>query len=87
MLMKLGSSKLVYETRSGGCDNIKNPSKIYEKSKMWFTNRNLSDPFILKFCTEHGSIAAMLCTKFQNDYRINKDVVDSWDFTKFDIWR
>ena len=29
-------------------------------------------PIILKLCTEHGSITAMLCAKFQNDWATEK---------------
>ena len=31
---------------------------------------------MLKLCTEHGGITAMLCAKIQNDSMIEKDVMD-----------
>ena len=34
-----------------------------------------NSPIILKFCTEHGSVTAMLCAKFQNDLTIGINVV------------
>ena len=30
-------------------------------------NTRFNCPIILKFCTEQGSITAMLCVKYQND--------------------
>ena len=41
----------------------------------------LSHPIILQFCTEHGSITAMLCAKLQNDWAMkkNKDKQDFMD--------
>ena len=37
-------------------------------------NSLLSHLIVLKFCTEHGSITAMLCVRFQNDRTIEADV-------------
>ena len=31
-------------------------------------NSLLSHQIVFKFCTEHGSVTAMLCVKFQNDW-------------------
>ena len=36
-----------------------------------------------KFCTEHGSIAAVLCAKFQNDRTILGKAMGERDFTRF----
>ena len=38
-------------------------------------------PLALKFCTEHGSIIAVLCAKFQIDWTIETDVVDERDLS------
>ena len=38
---------------------------------------------ILKFCTEHGSITAVLCANFQNDFTTKMDVMDEQEFTRF----
>ena len=44
-------------------------------------NLFLTCPFILKFCIDHGSDAAMLYEKFQKDPTSKIDVIDEWDFT------
>ena len=38
---------------------------------------------VLKFCTEHGSITAVLCAKFQNDLATKMGIVDERDFARF----
>ena len=43
----------------------------------------LTGPF--EICTEHGSIIAVLCAKFQTDWIIETDVMDQWDFTRFEF--
>ena len=40
---------------------------------------NFSSTIILKFCTGHGSITAMLCAKFQNDWATEKYVMNKED--------
>ena len=37
----------------------------------------------LIFCSEHNSLAAMLCAKFQKDSLIVREAVDKWDFVRF----
>ena len=37
---------------------------------------------MLHFCTEHGSITAMLCAKLQNDLTPEMDVMDEQDFAR-----
>ena len=37
-----------------------------------------SSPILLKFCTEHGSIIAVRCTKFQNNSGIKKSWIKIW---------
>ena len=39
----------------------------------------------LKFCTEHGSITAVLCAKFQIDWTIETGVMDERDFARFEF--
>ena len=41
--------------------------------------------FILKFCTEHGSDTAVLCAKFQNDFKIELDVMDNKIFMRLEF--
>ena len=40
---------------------------------------------VLKFCTEHGSITAVLCAKFQNHWTTEKNAMDRWHFMRFDL--
>ena len=42
---------------------------------------------VLKFCTEHGSITAVLCAKFQNHWTTDKNAMDRWHFMRFDLKR
>ena len=48
-------------------------------------NPFLSCPIISKFCTEHGSDAAMLCAKFWNDFTTEIDVMHKKVFTIFEF--
>ena len=54
---------------SGACHN---PSQTHHKFKcykiIFFHNIHLGCRFILKFCTEYGSITAVPCAKFQNNW-------------------
>ena len=45
-------------------------------------NLLLSHKIVLKSCTEHGSITAVLCTKFQNDWTNDTDVIDERDIAR-----
>ena len=40
---------------------------------------------VLKFCTEHGSDTAVLCTTFQNDWATETDVMVERDFANFEF--
>ena len=40
---------------------------------------------ILKFCTEHGSITAMLWAKFQNVFTTEQWVMSEWCFTRYEF--
>ena len=66
------------------CDNIDQVVKAlynigYIKStsrEIWFgQNLFLDDQVILKFCAEHDSIIAVLCTKMQNEWTTETDVM------------
>ena len=74
-----GTSKLPWFIRSsrGHC-NPQNPSHISLTYSYFFVY-----PIIVKFCTKHGSIAAMLCAKFQNDWIIDTEAADIPDITRF----
>ena len=37
------------------------------------------------FCTEHGSITAVHCAKFQTDWTIETDVMDERDFARIEF--
>ena len=41
--------------------------------------------FVLKFCTEHGGIPAVLSAKFQNDCISETDVMDKRVFSRFEF--
>ena len=40
-------------------------------------------PFVLKFCTEHDSDTALLCTEFQNDWSTETCLTGKRDFMRF----
>ena len=46
-------------------------------------NSFISCQIVLKFCTEHGSVTAMLCTKFQNDLISEMDVMNEQNLPRF----
>ena len=45
----------------------------------------VNNTFISKIYTEHGNITAVLCGKFQNDWKNATDVIDERDFTRFEF--
>ena len=45
----------------------------------------LSGPNHLQICIEHSSDTAMLCAKFQNDWAIEPDVINKWNFARFEV--
>ena len=54
--------------------------------KIVFVYTYFSSKYILLiFCTEHGSITAMLCAKFQKDWLTLTDVTDQWVFSMIPI--
>ena len=60
--------------------NIAYLSRIYLKPKYheisFAHDLFISNPIILKFCTEHGSDTVVLCAKFQSDWTTQMDVMD-----------
>ena len=70
------------------CDNIDNMSEIcLMKSCKISSSYNINySPWILpKFCTEHGSVTAVLCAKFQKDSWIQKEAMDNQDLERFQL--
>ena len=65
--------------QSGALCNIEYASDTNFKLKsleIWFVHAiHISCPIILTFCTEHGSITAVLCENFQNDQAIAKSII------------
>ena len=63
------------------------PSENYFKLKSieisFAYNVILHCQIVLQFCTEHGSMAAVLCGKFLNDLTTGMDVMDGGDFAWF----
>ena len=69
--------------------NEKYPSETHLKLKSrkisFVHNIHLNNPIVLNFCTEHGSITAMLCAKFENIWTTEIDIMDEWDFARFGL--
>ena len=67
--------------------NIGYPSETYLKLKSheisFAHNLFISNPIVLKFCTEHGSDTAMLSAKFQNNWTTDTDVMDEQAFVRW----
>ena len=77
------------ESLPAGCYNIGYPSlQFYLKlksRKMFLVHAiHFSDLIILKFCTEHGSITAMSCAKFQHDRATEKYIMGKHIFVSFE---
>ena len=58
--------------------------KLKSHKNMYIFKVFASNPVILKFCTEHGSLTAMLCAKSQNHWTADIDVINKQDFMRFD---
>ena len=61
----------------------RNPFETQISPDLFFLNILVSCQIVLKSCTEHGSITAVICAKYQNDSTSKKYVVDKRDFEKF----
>ena len=72
-----------------GCCHIAYPSKRHLKLKSckisFPHNLLLSCQIVFKFCTEHGSITAVLCTKFKNNSTNNMGAMREWNFMRFEF--
>ena len=72
-----------------GCCDIEHPSETHIKLRsreISFAHNSLRNcQIVLKYCTEHGSITAVLCAKFQNDLTNEMDVLDERDFARFEF--
>ena len=77
------SGRCIYEILC----NIEYPPEthIQLKSREISLANNLlhNNPVVLKFGTEHGSITAVLCAKFQNDWRTETNLMDKRGFARF----
>ena len=75
----------------GGCCNIKYPSETHPKLESREISFEhillLNRAIVLKFCTEHGSITAVVCANFHNDLTTEMDVLDERDFARFEYIR
>ena len=75
----------------GACWNIWYPYETNFKPKLceilFASNLFLCCPIIKKFNTVHGSSSniAMRCVKFHNDWTINLNIIDDWDFTRLNL--
>ena len=56
--------------------------KLKSRDILFVYNIRFNNPIVLKFCTEHGSYTVVLCTKFQDDWIIETDVMDKRDFAR-----
>ena len=72
-----------------GAVHIGYPSETHLKLKSrkisFANNIRFNRPILLKFCTEHGSITAMLFEKLQNDWTTGADVMNGGDFARFEF--
>ena len=61
------------------------PKRILNRKISFAHNLLLSCITVLKFCTEHGSITAVLCANFQNDLTTEVNAMNeiSRDFSFF----
>ena len=59
------------------------PLKLKSREILFVHNIRFNNPIVLKFCTEHGSITSVFCSKFQNDWTPAIDVMDERNFARF----
>ena len=59
--------------------------KLKSRKKSFVHNIGLNNPIVLKCWTEHGSITVVLCAKFQDDWAIEKNVMDWRNFARFEF--
>ena len=77
---------LLWREGLGNWCNIRYPPKSLFNSNLIHHNIHLNRyQIILKFCTEHGSITAVLYAKFQNDWATQEWIRDKRDFARFEF--
>ena len=47
--------------------------------------KRIWNQIIMKYFTEHGSITAVLCAKFQNNWTAEMDIKDERDFARIEF--
>ena len=78
---------LICEINTESCDNV----DILSTESLTFCkinlgrNINFNGGIPLKFCTEHSSVTAVLCAKFQKDSPVKTEVTHKWDFARFQL--
>ena len=83
---KLTTSNILKWKRPGDYHTVGYPSEKPKSPKISLAhNWLLSDEIVLNFCTEHGSITAVLCVNFQNDLTDEMGVLEERDFTRFEF--
>ena len=74
---------------SGACCNVRYAPETHLKIKSREISFNhnllLIWQIVSKFCTEHGSVTAVFCAKFQNDLTTDMDVMGERDFARFEF--
>ena len=74
----------------GGRYNIEHPPEIHLRHisrKISFVQDYIRiQLLILKFCTEHGSVTAVLCAKFQNDWMMGMGEINERDLCLRWVW-
>ena len=83
------SDTLEFRCCPGECYNIGYSTETHLTRKVCEMliahNFLFSREITLTFCTERGSITAVLCGHFQNDFASKMGVLDEWEFAKFDF--
>ena len=71
-----------------GCDNLWYPSEnlaLEPREVSFVRNLFIYDPIVLKFCTEHGSITAVLFARFQNNWFTKMGVIGERGLARFEF--
>ena len=81
--------KVLHDSQPGLLCNIGNPVETHLKLKSRVIssvcNIRFNDTIVLTFYTEHDSITAVLCAKFQNDGAAGTHVMDEQVFVRFEF--
>ena len=72
---------------TGALCTMGHPSETHLKLKshedLFTHNLFRNGPIVLKVCAGYDSDTAMLCAKFKNILTTDMDVMDQWDFVRF----